>query len=99
TRTVHYLSRHDSPPLRPTVSAVLDIPALVDSADSLHLVVAASGQSPAWYGAQHQVKAPSDADFATAAQFSAPTTIMGVLQADVRDRKSTRLNSSHVKNA
>lgn len=80
----------------PTVSAVLDIPALVDSADSLHLVVAASGQSPAWYGAQHQVKGPSDADFATAAQFSAPTTIMGVLQADVSDASEHFTDTTNV---
>src|SRR5690606_7632664 len=80
----------------PTVSAVLDIPALVDSADSLHLVVAASGQSPAWYGAQHQVKAPSDADFATAAQFSAPTTIIGLLQSDVSDASEHFTDTTNV---
>lgn len=80
----------------PTVSAVLDIPTLVDSADSLHLVVAASGQSPAWYGAQHQVKAPGDADFVTAAQFSAPTTIMGMLQADVSDASEHFTDTTNV---
>src|SRR5690606_20039847 len=37
----------------PTISAVLDIPGLTDDLDTLNLIVAASGQTPAWYGAQH----------------------------------------------
>lgn len=67
----------------PTISAVLDIPALADNLDSLHLIVAATGVSPAWYGSDHQRKLPSDSDFSTMLQFSGVTTIMGVLQADV----------------
>ena len=67
----------------PTASAVLDIPALADNLDSLHLIVAASGLSPAWYGADHQRKLPSDADYSTMLRFSGVTTIMGALQADV----------------
>lgn len=69
----------------PTISAVLDIPALADNLDSLHLIVAATGVSPAWYGADHQRKLPSDADYTTMLRFSGVTTIMGVLQSDVTD--------------
>lgn len=62
-----------------TVSAALDIPALVDSLDSLHLIVAASGQTPAWYGATHQYRLPFDSDFSVGAQFNPPSTVMGLL--------------------
>lgn len=67
----------------PTVSAVLDIPALTDSLDSLHLILAASGQTPAWWGAIHQRRLESETDFSTAMVFNPPTTIMGVLSDNV----------------
>lgn len=79
-----------------TVSAVLDIPALVDAMDSLHLVVAASGQTPAWHGSIHQRKMPSDSDFSTAAQFVAPTTIMGVLQGVVSQASQHYTDTTNV---
>lgn len=67
----------------PTISAALDIPALVDSLDGLHLVLAASGQTEAWYGADHQRKLEAETDFTTVLRFNQPTTIMGVLQGTV----------------
>ena len=69
----------------PTISAVLDIPALTDDADNIHLVVAASGQTEAWNGSRHQKKLASDPDFTTEINFSNPTTIMGVLLSPVSD--------------
>src|SRR5690606_12696730 len=69
----------------PTVSAFLDIPALVDSLDTLHGYAAATGQTEGWGGAVHQRKLPWDTDYTIAAQFTRPATIMGTLEADLPD--------------
>jgi hypothetical protein len=67
----------------PTVSAVLDIPAIADSLDTLHAIVAHSGQTQAWYGSIHQRKAPSDPDFATAATFGSAGSVIGALDGGI----------------
>lgn len=61
-----------------TVHAVLDIPALNDNNDRLLWYEAASGQLPAWYGAQTQYKLTGASNFEDATAFS-QNTIMGVL--------------------
>lgn len=67
----------------PTVSAVLDIPALTDGMDNLHLLAAASGQTPAWWGAWHERRLEAETDFSPAVEFRGMTTVMGVLQGTV----------------
>lgn len=62
-----------------TVSTVLDIPALVDGLDTLHLYAAATGQTEGWWGSVHQRRLPWDTDYTTAATFTRPATIIGSL--------------------
>lgn len=66
----------------PTVFEFLDIPALTDTNDRLLYYVAASGQTPAWYGALVQRSLDGGANFDDATTFR-QNTIMGVLVADV----------------
>lgn len=66
-----------------TVAVVMDIPALADNLDNLHLPVAATGQTDAWWGATQQRKLESDTSFTNVAGVSAPGAVVGVLQADV----------------
>lgn len=67
----------------PTVSAVLDIPALADNLDSLHAIVAHSGQTEAWNGSVHQRRLPVESDYTTMMAFGSVASVMGVLQDDV----------------
>lgn len=65
-----------------TALAVLDIPALIDSDDDLHLLTAMSGESDAWSGAALQRSTASGADFETIDSVS-NNAIMGLLQEEV----------------
>lgn len=66
----------------PTALAVLDIPALIDSDDDLHLLTAMSGESDTWSGAALQRSTGSGADFETIDSVS-NNAIMGLLQEEV----------------
>lgn len=66
-----------------TVAVVMDIPALSDTLDNLHLPVAATGQTEAWWGATQQRKLESDTSFTNVAAINPPGSVMGVLDADV----------------
>jgi len=67
-----------------TVLAVMDIPALVDAADDLHLVTAMSGETDAWAGAQLQRSLDAGASFGTVSSSSSSlNAIMGRLQSPV----------------
>lgn len=80
-----------------TVSAVLDIPAISDSLDNLHLIVAASGNpETAWWGATHQSKLPADPEFSTVASFTAPATIMGVLSGGIADASAHFTDTTNI---
>jgi hypothetical protein len=68
----------------PTVFEFLDIPALIDTNDSLLYYVAASGQTEAWYGAVIQRSIPPDTSFANVAAFNR-ATVMGVLLDEVSE--------------
>lgn len=61
-----------------TVYEFMDLPALNDNNDRLLWYDAASGQTPAWYGAQTQHKAGADVEFQNSALFT-QNTIMGTL--------------------
>lgn len=70
-------------PPRPSVPgatqlAVMDIPALSDNLDNLHVVYGASGTTSAWHGALVQRKGASETEWGDATTFSI-NTIMGVL--------------------
>lgn len=65
-----------------TALAVLDIPALVDAADDLHLVTAMSGETDAWAGGTLQRSLDAGASFATVGS-STLNAVMGTLQAPV----------------
>lgn len=65
-----------------TVLAVMDIPALVDAADDLHIVTAMSGETDAWAGGTLQRSLDDGASFATVSS-STLNSIMGTLQAPV----------------
>lgn len=61
-----------------TIYSPMDIPALTDNDDSLIWYDAATGQTPAWYGAQTQHKANAATEFSDSATFN-QNTIMGSL--------------------
>lgn len=65
-----------------TVFEFLDIPALSDTNDRLLYYTAASGQSPAWYGATVQRSTDGGANYETATTHN-QSTVMGVLIAPV----------------
>lgn len=65
-----------------TMLAVMDIPALVDAADDLHIVTAMSGETDAWAGGTLQRSLDAGASFATVSS-STLNAIMGTLQAPV----------------
>ncbi len=65
-----------------TALAVMDIPALVDAADDLHIVTAMSGETDAWAGGTLQRSLDDGASFATVSS-STLNAIMGTLQAPV----------------
>lgn len=67
----------------PTISVFGDWPALADNHDALIAYAAATGQTPAWWGAVFQRSLDDGANYATAATFDSFNTIMGVLQADL----------------
>ena len=62
-----------------TVFEFMDIPALVDTLDSLHYITAASGQLPAWYGASVQRSFDGGANFPDVAAEFSTNTVMGYL--------------------
>src|SRR5690606_12328006 len=80
----------------PIVSAVLDIPALVDSLDTLHLYAAATGITEGWWGSVHQRRLPWDTDYTTAAQFTRPATIIGSLDDAVTDASEHFTDTTNV---
>lgn len=80
----------------PTVSAVLDIPALADSLDNLHLYAAATGLTEGWWGSVHQRRLPWDSDYTTAATFTRPATIIGVLSDTVADASEHFTDTTNV---
>lgn len=65
-----------------TIYSPMDIPALNDNNDRLIWYDAASGQTPAWYGAQTQHKAGAAVEFENSARFT-QNTIMGFVMDDV----------------
>ena len=65
-----------------TALAVLDIPALTDDADDLHLVTAMSGRSDSWAGAALQRSLDDGATFSTVSS-STNNAIMGTLLAEL----------------
>lgn len=69
----------------PTVSVFGDWPALVDGHDALIAYAAATGQTPAWWGATYQRSLDDGANYTTAATFDDFNTIMGVLQETLPD--------------
>lgn len=79
-----------------TVSAVLDIPALVDGLDTLHLYAAATGQTEGWWGSVHQRRLPWDTDYTTAATFTRPATIIGQLEAAITDASEHFTDTTNV---
>lgn len=67
-----------------TILGVLDIPALTDADDDLHYLVAATGQTEAWSGAEVQRRLSQNTQFDPIAQFNT-NTAMGLLLEDVAD--------------
>lgn len=65
--------------ISPTVEAILDIPALTDSADDLHYLAAMSGATDVWSGATLQRSLDGGANYTTVGQVSL-NAIMGSLQ-------------------
>lgn len=68
--------------IAPAILAVLDIPALIDSADDLHYLAAMSGSSDVWSGAVLQRSLDDGSSFSNVGSVSL-NAIMGTLQSDV----------------
>lgn len=68
------------PPSLPglTIEELMDIPALNENNDRLLWYRAMTGQTEAWYGAQGQIRRPSDSDFIDEVSFT-QNTVMGYL--------------------
>lgn len=79
----------------PSVDVFLDIPAMVDTNDSLGYYVGVSGQTEAWHGAVVQRRLPSDADFADVLAFSRGS-IVGVLQNSVAMASEHHIDTTNV---
>lgn len=78
-----------------TVFEFMDLPALNDNDDRLIWYEAASGQTPAWYGAQTQRKAGADIEFEDSVTFNR-RTIMGTLMNTVADASEHFTDTTNV---
>lgn len=78
-----------------TVFAYLDIPALIDTNDTLNYYVAASGINEAWFGAMIQRKLEGASNFDDVTVFSSGT-VMGVLLNDISDASEHYTDTTNV---
>lgn len=78
-----------------TIYSPMDIPALTDNDDRLIWYDAASGQTPAWYGAQTQHKANAATEFSDSATFN-QNTIMGSLLDEVSSASQHYTDTTNV---
>lgn len=78
-----------------TVYSPMDLPALTDNDDRLIWYDAASGQTPAWYGAQTQHKAGAATEFSDSATFN-QNTIMGTLLDEVASASEYYTDTTNV---